>query len=270
MKGPALLKEHSGRIRTRMGAAYPGSHAVFRGHNLHEELRDLDWVDLYVFGICGRRLTRQQIEMLHAIWVYTSYPDARLWNNRVAALAGSARSSANLGIVAALAISEATVYGGKAGLRSIDFLQRALASVQQGADLETLVLAEARAHRIYGYGRPINNTDERLPWIMDLAAKLGLDDGPHVKLAFEVEKILLPRYPQLRMNYASLHAALIADMGLTAREYQLLRIPTFLAGMPPCLVDGAEKPEGVLFSTPCSGVSYSGSTPRPWPGKAAL
>ncbi len=270
MKGPALLKEHTGRVRTRMGAAYPGSHAVFRGHNLHEELRDLDWVDLYVFGICGRRLSKQQIEMLHAIWVYTSYPDARLWNNRVAALAGSARSSANLGIVAALAISEATVYGGKAGLRAIDFLQRTLQRTRQGDDLETLVLEEARAHRIYGYGRPINNKDERLPWIMDLAAKLGLDGGEHVKLAFEVEKILLPRYPQLRMNYASLHAALIADMGLTAREYQLLRIPTFLAGMPPCLVDGAEKPEGVLFATPCEGVAYNGAAPRPWPGSSAL
>lgn len=264
MKGPALLKEHTGRVRTSAGGAYPGSHAVFRGHDLHRDLRHLDWVDLYVFGICGRRLEARQIEMLHAIWVYTSYPDTRLWNNRVAALAGSARSSANLGIVAALAVSEATVYGGKAGLRAISFLQDALARVRAGAELEPLVLEEARTHRIYGYGRPINSTDERLPWIMELAARLGLDGGPHVKLAFEVERILLPRYPQLRMNYAALHAALIADMGLSAREYQLLRVPTFLAGMPPCLVEAAEKPEGVLFATPCSGVAYAGQAPRAW------
>ncbi|WP_256080463.1 citrate/2-methylcitrate synthase [Massilia sp. YIM B04103] len=264
MNGPDLLKKHAGRLKTRVGAAYPGSHAVFRGHDLHRDLKDLDWVELYVFGITGRRLTQAQIEMLHAIWVNTSYPDARLWNNRVAGLAGSARSSANLGIVAALALSEATVYGGLAGLRAISFLQTALQRVADGEELEALVLAEARAHRIYGYGRPINSCDERLPWIMELARKLDLDQGPHLQLAFAVERVLLPHYPQLRMNYAALHAALIADMGLSAREYQLLRIPTFLAGMPPCVVEAAEKPPGALFPTPCTGVAYEGLAQRSW------
>lgn len=265
MTGPDLLRQHAGRLPTQVGACYPGSHAVFRGHDLHRDLRDLDWVELYVFGITGRRLTQPQVAMLHAIWVCTSYPDARLWNNRVAALAGSARSSANLGIVAALALSEATVYGGQAGMRAIAFLQATRAAVDGGAALAPLVLAEARARRVYGYGRPIHATDERLPWIMELARQHGLDQGPHVRLAFEVEKVLLPHYPQLRMNYASLHAALIADMGLSAREYQLLRIPTFLAGMPPCVVEAADKPEGVLFATPCSGVAYAGLPRREWP-----
>ncbi len=66
------------------------------------------------------------------------------------------------------------------------------------------------------------------------------------------------------MNYAAVHAALIADMGLTARQYQLLRVPTFLAGMPPCLVEAAEKPEGALFPTPCVDVVYEGVPRREW------
>lgn len=265
MNGPELLQRHAGRLDTAVGAAYPGSHAVFRGHDLHQDLRDLDWVDLYVFGITGKRLTREQVTLLHAIWVCTSYPDARLWNNRVAALAGNARSSANLGIVAGLALSEAQVYGGMAGLRAISFLQETQRRVEQGEQLAPLVLAEALSNRVYGYGRPINSTDERLPWILARAAQLGLEDGKHVVLAHAVEKVLLPHYPQLRMNYASLHAALIADMGLTPREYQLLRVPTFLAGMPPCVVEAAEKPEGALFATPVSGVAYAGLAPRAWP-----
>ena len=264
MKGSQLLQQHAGRLKTKVGACYPGSHAVFRGHDLHAELKEMDWVELYAFGITGRRFTAAQIEMLHAIWVYTSYPDARLWNNRVAALAGSSRSSANLGIVAALAVSEATVYGGLAGLRAITFLIDTQRKLEQGQVLETLVLTEARARRIYGYGRPINSTDERIPWIMKLAQHLNLDQGPHLKLAFAVEQIVLPQFPQLRMNYAAIHAALIADMGLTARQYQLLRIPTFMAGMPPCLVEAAEQPEGALFPTPCSGIAYEGVAQRPW------
>lgn len=264
MKGPELLQESAGRLKTRMGACYPGSHAIFRGHDLHAELRGMDWVELYAFGITGRRFSPEQIKLLHAIWTYTSYPDARLWNNRVAALAANARSSANLGITAALAVSEATIYGGQAGARAIEFLIRAKKKLEQGADLEELVLAETRERRIYGYGRPINSHDERIPWMMALVRRLGLDGGAHLKLAFEVEKSLLSRNPALRMNYAALHAALIADMGLSMREYQMLRIPTFLAGMPPCVVDAAEKPEGSLFPTPCSAIEYEGVEKRPW------
>jgi hypothetical protein len=173
MNGPALLQSHAGKLSTTVGACYPGSHAVFRGQDLHRDLQSLDWVDLYVFGITGRRLSAAQVELLHAIWVNTSYPDARLWNNRVAALAGTTRSSANLGVVAGLALSEAQVYGGLAGLRAISFLQMALRRTKAGEDFEQLVLAEARARRIYGYGRPINSTDERIPVVLGIAQKLG-------------------------------------------------------------------------------------------------
>lgn len=265
MKGPGLLQEHAGRLKTNVGACFPGSHAVFRGHDLHAELRGMDWVELYVFGITGRRLSPEQIKVIHAIWVYTSYPDARLWNNRVAALAGSSRSSGNLGITAALAVSEATVYGGQAGLKAIDFFLRAGKEIENGVALDDVVSKEVgKVRRIYGYGRPINSTDERIPWLMELVREVALDGGRYVRIAFEVERILVGRNPRLKMNYAALHSALIADMGFSAREYQLLRIPTFLAGMPPCFLEASHRPEGVLFPTPCSGVAYEGLPKRPW------
>ncbi len=264
MSGVEFLAQNVGRLTTRVGACYPGSHANFRGHDLHLDLKDLDWVELYIFGITGRRFSEAQVRLLHAIWVYTSYPDARLWNNRVAALAASARSSSNLGMAAAIAVSEATVYGGRAGLQSMQFLMRARAALDSGVELSAFVQIELMARRIYGYGRPINSTDERIPWMMALAKELGVDQGRHLTLAFDVEKILLPRYPKLRMNYAALHAALIADLGLSLREYQLLRVPTFMAGMVPCSVEAAEKPQGAIFPTPCTGVTYEGADIRAW------
>lgn len=264
MSGPNVLRQHVGRLKTSMGACYPGSHAIFRGHDLHAELKEMDWVELYVFGITGRRFSPEQIELLHAIWNYTSYPDARLWNNRVAALAASARSTPSLGIAAALAVSDATVYGGRAGVKAIEFLIRTQKNIEQGRDVEALVLDEVRERRIYGFGRPINSHDERIPWMVALMRRLGFDQGRHVMLAFSVERVLLSKYPNLRMNYAALHAALIADLGFSVREYQLLRIPTFLAGMPPCFVEAADNPEGALFPTPCSGVVYEGVEKRSW------
>jgi len=267
MNGPQLLEEQVGRLVTRMGAIFPGERAVFRGRDLHASLKDLDWMELYLFGITGRRFTQQQMKVLQAIWSYTSYPDARIWNNRVAALAGTARSTGSLGIAAGLAVSEAQIYGGGAVLRVIDFLVRARTRVDAGDDLEALVRTELAQQRgIAGYGRPIVSGDERIAPMMALVREQGLDGGPHLKLAFEVEKILLDGRWRLHMNYAALVAALGADFGLSPREFYLYMIPVFLAGMPPCFLEAAGKTEGMLFPLPCRVMLYGGVARRRWRG----
>lgn len=265
MKGPQLLDEHVGRLATRMGAWFSGQRAVFRGHDLHASLKELDWLELYLFGITGRRFTPQQMKVLHAIGSYTSYPDARIWNNRVAALAGSARSTGSLGVAAALAVSEAQIYGRGVDVRCIEFLSRVRSQVDSGADLKELVRAEIRRERgIAGYGRPIAAADERIAPMMALLRELGLDRGQYLKLAYEVEEILLAGRWRWRMNYAALAAALAADFGLSPLEHYYFSIPAFLAGMPPCYIESVEKAPGLLFPLPCRMVSYEGVPPRRW------
>lgn len=265
MNRPERLAAHAGILRTKVGACWPGSRAVFRGHDLHQDLHAADWLELYLFGITGRRFTPPQIKLLHGIWVLTSYPDTRIWNNRVAALAGNSRSTPALGLAAALAVSEARVYGGGPGLRAIDFFQRAGKAVASGQALRDFMVEELKSRYIYGYGRPIDSCDERLPWLANLAKEQQLDQGLHFKMAFEVEKNLLEMgKANLRMNYAGMTAALGADLGLTPREFHLFRVPMFLAGMPPCWVEAAEKPEGTLFPAPCEAIAYEGVAQRPW------
>jgi len=150
MKGPELLEQHVGRLVTSAGAFFPGERAVFRGYDLHTSLKDMDWLELYLFGITGRRFTPQQVSVVQALWCYTSYPDARLWNNRVAALTGTARSTGTLGIAAALAVSEAQIYGRGVDMRASEFLTRAKKMVDEGADLETLVRTEIKEKRGIG------------------------------------------------------------------------------------------------------------------------
>lgn len=262
MSGPEQLEQTVGHHRTRMGAFFAGSHAVFRGHDLHADLREMDWVELYLFGITGRRFTQEQIRLLHGILVYTSYPDARLWNNRIAALAGSARSTPALGVTAALAVSEAGIYGGYPGVRAIDFMLRAKRFLDQGGNLADMVKQEGR---VYGYGRPTPETkDERLPWLLKLAQELGLGDGPHLKIALEVETMLRAKRADLRMNYAAMTSALCADMGFTIAEFHMFRVPLFMAGMPPGYIEARERPEGSLFPIPVRDVIYEGVPARPW------
>lgn len=269
MSGPDFLLKQAACFKTRMGAAFPGSRAVFRGHDLHTGLADADWLDLYVFGITGRRHAPHQLRLLQAIWSYTSYPDARLWNNRVAALAGTTRSTGNLGIAAALAVSEARIFGRGVDLRAIRFLTGAKAAVAAGASLEAVVNATLDRERgIGGYGRPIAAGDERLAPILALARDTGLDQGEHLRLAHATEAILLAGRMRMRMNYAAVAAALAADLGFSPHEYYLFVVPAFLAGMPPCYLEAAERPEGSTFALPCSALLYEGAAAaRQWPSR---
>lgn len=265
MNGPQFLEKHVGHLTTSAGAFFPGERAVFRGQDLHASLDDMDWLELYLFGITGRKFSTSQMKVLHALWCYTSYPDARLWNNRVAALAGTSRSTGTLGIAGAIAISEAKIYGWGVALRASEFLWRTKKAVDLGADLSELVLLEVRSKRgIAGYGRPIVSADERIAPMMKLVQEVGLDDGPFLRLAFQVEKILLEGRWRLHMNYAVLSAALEADIGLSPSEFYMFGIPAFLAGMPPCYLDAVEKPEGTLFPMPCRTLLYEGVPRRGW------
>jgi citrate synthase len=268
MNGPASLREHIGVIRSRVGAAVLGSHAIFRGKNLHTELGDLSWMAIYLLGITGRRFSDAQLRVLEALWCYTSYPDSRIWNNRVAALAGSTRSTGNLALAAALAVSEAGIYGQGPCIRAIEFLYRTRAALDAGATLEPLVREELhRSRSLGGYGRPVTAADERSEPLLRLARSLGLGDGPYLKLAGAIERCLLENRYRLHMNYAGVAAGLAADIGLSPREYYFYLFPVFLAGMPPCYIDASERPEGAFLPLPCDGVAHRGRAKRPWPAR---
>lgn len=253
------------RCETRVGAAYPGTRAVFRGQDLHHQLQVRGWIDLCAFGITGRRLSTAQLRLLEAMWVWTSYPDPRIWNNRVAALAGTTRSTANLAMAAGHAVSEATIYGRRNEYRAVAFFIRAQQGRLAGQTLDQCIDEQMSLHkRLPGYGRPLASHDERIAPTMALARELGLAEGPHVTLAFEIDRHLREQGRPLQMNFGALISAFGADFGLTPREYTLLLFPIFLAGMQPCYLEALEKPPVAMFATPCHRVHYEGEPPRDW------
>lgn len=266
MKGPVDLLENEGRWRTTMGAFFPGKRVVFRGKDLFTELGHLSWMQLYLFGITGRIFSDAQGKLFEGMWVLcTSYPDPRLWNNRVGSLAGTARSTGNLGISAAIAISEASIYGRRPDIRASNFLFRARKLLAEGKSLADIVKNELMQHKtIYGFGRPIVKTDERIEPLLDLAQRLQLSSGPYVKLAFDIEHILQTGRWRMHMNVAALTAALAADQGLSEREFYLAAIPSFIAGMVPCFIEANEHEEGRFLPVAIHDITYKGVRKRTW------
>lgn len=266
MRGPEFLQQFVGRIKSDMGGVVPGSHAAIRGRDLHSTFKNAEWMDLYMFAITGRRFSEAELALLQSIWVYTSYPDARIWNNRVAALAGSARSTGNLALSAALAVSEASVYGRGIDIRAFTFLRKTYDTITRGGILSDCVNAELNAHRgIAGYGRPLTSRDERIPPILARAQELGLDHGAYLRLAFEVDDFLTKNRWRMRINYAAVAAALVADMNISPQQFYLYGFPTFLGGMPGCYLESLAEPTGTLFPIRCDDIAYEGRQERVWP-----
>jgi hypothetical protein len=266
MSGPEQLSKYEDHWPTEMGGWFPGERVVIRGKDLFHELNELPWMGLLLFGITGRFFSDNQIRLFEGIWsLSTSYPDPRLWNNRVAALAGTARSTTALGIGAATAVSEATVYGPRPGLKAFDFLLRTKNHIENGGDVTQWVKKELTQHRsIGGYGRPITQIDERVQPLLNLATELGLANGPYTELAFVVERALQEDRWRIRMNIAALIAALVADQGLSPREFYSFVVLCFSAGMFPCYADTGNRPEGSFFPLRCSRIAYEGQPRRPW------
>lgn len=268
MKGPKALFESENNLVTEMGAWFPGERVVFRGKDLHHDLGDMSWMDLYLYGITGRTFGIEEIKIFNSMWVLTSYPDPRLWNNRVAALSTSSRSTGILGMAAAVAVSEAAIYGARPEIQAHDLLTRLKEQSRSGeSNIESLMMVELKRSRVLpGFGRPVTQGDERLEPLMDALKSSNIAVGGHLQLAKNIENALAKKRYPYRLNFAGATAAIAADLGLTAREFYLFGALGFVAGMIPVLHLGNQKAPGAFFPTRCAAIESETKSVRVWSG----
>lgn len=265
------LHEFEDSWPSSIGEICPGKRVMFRGKDLFKDLQNLSWMELYLFGITGRFFSPRQVKLFDRLWALsTSYPDPRIWNNRIAALAGTARSIPALAVGAATAASDAGLYGGLPALEAAAFLQKALTSYDKLSDLEIIVFSELKMRRrIGGFGRPLARTDERIQPIMDLARELEFESGPHVQVAFKIHNILSNSRYRLELNAAGLAAALASDQGLSPEEFRVYTTCAFSTGMLACYLDAAANPEGAFFPLRVTRIKYTGPKRRTWSDKSS-
>lgn len=281
----AVLAQWEENWRTAIGAWFPGERVVFRGRDLLGGLAHRSWMGVLLLGITGREFSDNQVLMLEKFWsLGGSFPDPRLWNNRIAALTGSARSSSALGIAGAVAVSEAIIYGNRPVTASMDFVRHCQLRVQSGEDLRAVLQSaldapadgssgegkNRRVAKIPGFGRPITPRDERIDAMQAAAEELGFSDGVHLLLAARIEATLQEMGHNWRMNISVFIGAIAADMQLTPFEYYHFMILCFCGGMLPCAIDALQKPEGAFFPLRCEHIRYQGVAPRRWPSRADM
>ncbi len=260
MNIPNKLEEYEDNWETEIGGWIPGEKVFLRGKNVLTELKEYRWLEYLLFGITGRHSPRIA-RLIEGMWVIcTSFPDPRLWNNRIAALSATARSTGVLGSAGALAVSEATIYGLKPIKGGMDFLYRIDRELNKGQDFEELVSSELKKYRgIYGYGRPLVDRDERVEPLLEFAHSMGAGQGRFTDLAFRVDEYLGNSRFKYRVNASGVVAGMLADEGITPEQHYHLATLTFTAGVFPCFLDAAQKPEGTFFPLRVSRINFEGN-----------
>jgi hypothetical protein len=260
----ASLYNSEDRIITKMGRSFLGERVVFRGQDLHHQLSDLSWVELHAFGITGKKYTPDQVKLLNFIWSATSYPDKSIWPNHIAALAGSYQTTPALGLSASIAACDADIFGGKPLRAAADFFIRAQSHLDTGGELETYVLFELKTHRtIFGYGRPLASSDERIPHTIKFVRDLDLPTTRYFDLAIKIA-VILKKNKRMNMNAAALFSAIGMDLGFTPKTFHIYMTLCFVAGMAPCYLEAETQEEGTFLPTRCDRVKYTGAAKRKW------
>ena len=265
-KKSRLLK-YEGCWQTKIGGMLLGQQQVLvRGRDLFSELDEFSWQQFLLFAVTGREFTSEVVMFLERLLALCiNYPDPRIWNNRVAALAGTVGSTATLANSAAIAATEAKIFGGQSNLTASQFIHEALIKVQAGEDLEFIVRTELEKNRaVAGYGRPVLDKDERIEHAQRLMQEFAIVQGDHCRLAYQVERILASGRWQYQMNINGLMAAVTADLGISAKEYYLWLVNGYSAGIIACYIDAESKQEGALFPLRCERINYTGASYRDW------
>lgn len=259
MKGPERLKHYEDNWETDMGASFPGERVVVRGEDLFESFKSSSWLEYLLFVVTGKK-DAKLAHIVGALWMFTGgYPDPRIWNNRVATLAATAKSTGALAVSAGIAVSEATIYGLKPIKGCCDFLVKLKCDLRKGGNLEDLLEEELRRHKvIYGYGRPIASADERIAPTIELVKEHGYGEGYYLKLVFEIESIFKKKN-RMQLNQGGLYGAILLDAGLSVTEIYYLTIFLFSAGMFAPFIEANDRPDGAFFPLRVSKINYIGS-----------
>jgi len=260
------LEEFEDIWQSAMGGSIPGERSVFRGKDVFTEFKNWSWIRMLFFCVSGREPTKNAERFLNGLYCMCfNYADPRIWNNRVAALAATSSSTAQLGVSAASAVSEAKIYGGPPVARALRFLLDAKRRYDNGENVENIVEKELKENGVlFGFGRPVINKDERIQPALSLLKELHLYERPYVKFAVQLETELLKRKSNIGFNIGGVMAAFCADEDLSANELYKLMVVCFYVGQLACYIEAEGKPVGSFFPLRCQKIKYAGKPIRDW------
>lgn len=226
------------------------------------------FIELHMLNHTGRMPKRAVADWCEMIYIGLSWPDARIWCNQIAAMAGETQTSVGVATAASIAAADSRLYGGSTIVGGCDWLNHVKSEQILGHSIKDIVDAEVKRSRgvvhIKGFARPIANGDERVKQLRRYARDLGFEVGEYERIAFEVEDYLRSAYGEC-MNMNGYVAAFLSDQGYTGQEMFNMSCAAVFSGSSACFVDAEKRPYGSLMPLRCDDIDYQGKAKRAVP-----
>ena len=254
--------ELHGRIVSSRGGWKMGEGIQCCGYNMMEDLvGQVSYMQVVVLNATGRLPSRALADWIEATHICLSWPDPRIWCNRIGALAGTSRTSCIAGSTLGVLASESTSYGTKTLISGAEFIQHAYIKVSQGMSVDAFIDEEVKQHGgkpfFTGYVRPIAKGDERIPAMELVTKNLGFSIGEHLKLAYQIEATLNKKYNET-MNINGYMSAFLSDQGYTKLEVYRMYSSFVISGVTACYSDTVNRVEGGFSPLKTSDIVYKG------------
>jgi citrate synthase len=264
MSNPVVeeLLKHRGKLLARDGGWLAGKGVYSHGHDLLKEmLPNKRYFHVLMLNALGRVPEDRFCDWVEAIFICLSWPDPRIWCNGIGALAGSAQTTSVAATAAGMLASDSVMYGPYTVQKGIEFINKVVGQIEDGASVKTLVEAEIKRSggkvHIMGYARPIATGDERVEAMLGYGEALGYEVGRHLQVALDIEKYLLENYNE-SLNINGYASAFLADQGISPEQAYNIFPSVVNSGVTACYVEQKAKPLDSYLPLTCEDIEYTG------------
>ena len=267
----SLWDRQRGVIRSRKGGWMIGKGVYYGHYSLLDDLVGrVSYFQTLLLAVLDELPERRIADWVEAMCQCMSYPDSRLWCNQIGSLSGAAHTSAVAGVTAGILASDSRMYGPGSVVKDVyDFLQQGLLQKNNKASLSQILRGYARRQGkrfiISGFGRPLATGDERIAVMEQVRAELGLEAGPYLKLAYDVESYLMKTQGE-SLNLTGYGVAVMMDIGWTRLQIQRVYAIAATSGVAACYSEAYDNPPESFLPLRCEDIEYRGHAPRPVPG----
>lgn len=260
------LDELRGKIKSKKGGWIIGEGVFVHGYNLLSDIvGKKSFFELVILNATGRLPTKQLAYWVESVYSCLSWPDPRIWCNRVGALAGTNGCSPVSASFSGVLSSDSKSYGVYPLLEGVKFIQKSLIDYKKGHSIleciEKNSLFIKGKPAIVGYARPIAKGDERIEAMERVTIECGFEYGDHLLLAYDVERFLIDKYDEA-MNINGFVSAFMSDQNFSAIEIYRIFSSLVFSGVVACYVDAKDKDPGFFSPFRVEDIEYIGVDDR--------
>ena len=253
-------------IRSSTGGWRVGQGVYSHGYSMLDELvGEKSYFQIMILNATGKLVERRLADWSEAMYGCLSWPDPRIWCNQIGALAGEAKTSVVVGTTAGIMAADSKMYGMYTILDGIEFIQSALDKYNNNQTPAEIINDNIKKNRgklnITGYVRPVAKGDERIEVMERVSKQLKFNDGPHIKLAYQIENEIKKRFDE-GMNINGYVAAFFSDQGFSANEVYQIFSTVVMSGVTACYLDTVQKPNDSFLPLRCDDIEYLGHEKR--------